>query len=448
MQATRYLRIPFRRRPYFGYHYTLASNLSERYETVYVPEVDLEDFEKYTIGGYHPIVIGDSFQNGRYKIVHKLGFGGYSTIWLTRDHKLNRCVALKALVASESSTSTEADILGKLQSVDTLHPGQRFIPRLLDTFSIDGPNGRHICLAQELAGCSIAASKEESINFMFPTDTARSIAAQLIMGVSYLHSQGIYLHLRNILLRDPRFSEISPDLLYKRYRLDRAPIGRVDGAPVEPHAPPYAVYPMHVKMAADTLADPIITISDYGTSFPVATERSHELHTPPLFLPPEAFFHEPITLAADIWTLGVGLYEILGERPLFETFNGDRDDIFADIISTLGHPPARWWNNWVNRKEFFQPDGSWIHNLERVYTPVFRPLRQRIWDMGRGVTPEICNWDVQGGETQALEEVIRGMLAYEPSERLTAEQLMKSEYMLQWAIPAWERQLGRTKHLQ
>lgn len=49
------------------------------------------------------------------------------------------------------------------------------------------------------------------------------------------------------------------------------------------------------------------------TSFLLAGESPHELQTPTLS-PPEDFFHEPITLAADIWTLGVSLYEILGEK--------------------------------------------------------------------------------------------------------------------------------------
>ena len=78
-----------------------------------------------------------------------------------------------------------------LCSGDSTHPGQRFIPHLLDCFSFDGPNGHHTCLVQEPAGSSIAISKEDSVNFMFPTETARSIAAQLIMGVSYLHSRAV-----------------------------------------------------------------------------------------------------------------------------------------------------------------------------------------------------------------------------------------------------------------
>lgn len=171
----------------------MASNASPSHEEdVYVPEIDLEDFEGYTVGGYHPIKIGDTFHHSRHEVVHKLGFGGYSTIWLTRDKHLQRYVSLKILVAGESSKSTEGTILRMLDSGgDPAHPGRRFIPRLLDEFSFDGPNGHHTCLVQEPAGCNISASKEDSADFMFPVESVRSIAAQLVMGVSYLHSRGV-----------------------------------------------------------------------------------------------------------------------------------------------------------------------------------------------------------------------------------------------------------------
>ena len=161
-------------------------------EQIYVPEVDLEDSEDYKNGGYHPTIIGETFHNGRYEVVHKLGFGGYSTVWLARDKYLQRYVSLKILVAHESPKSNEACILRLFSSRGgSTHQGQQFIPLLLDQFSFDGPNGRHTCLVQESAGCSIAASKEDSTNFLFPVETARSIAAQLIMGVAYLHSRGV-----------------------------------------------------------------------------------------------------------------------------------------------------------------------------------------------------------------------------------------------------------------
>src|SRR5258708_87233 len=46
---------------------------------------NIEEIEDYQPGGYHPISIGDTFDQGRYRILHKLGFGGSSTVWLARD---------------------------------------------------------------------------------------------------------------------------------------------------------------------------------------------------------------------------------------------------------------------------------------------------------------------------------------------------------------------------
>jgi serine/threonine-protein kinase SRPK3 len=40
---------------------------------------------RYRIGGYHPVLLGDTFKDGRYKVLHKLGFGGYATVWAARD---------------------------------------------------------------------------------------------------------------------------------------------------------------------------------------------------------------------------------------------------------------------------------------------------------------------------------------------------------------------------
>ncbi|KFX91516.1 hypothetical protein V490_05847 [Pseudogymnoascus sp. VKM F-3557] len=51
------------------------------------------------------------------------------------------------------------------------------------------------------------------------------------MGVSYLHSHGVChgdLHTRNFLLRGSNLDSLSTDELYSRYRLDKAPITRVD----------------------------------------------------------------------------------------------------------------------------------------------------------------------------------------------------------------------------
>lgn len=169
----------------------ISGNADPRRAQVYHQEPDLEDFENYATGGYHPTVVGDTFHNDRYEVVHKLGFGGYSLVWLAQDKKLNRYVALKMLVADESQASNESIVLKMLSTDKATHPGQQFVRRQLDEFVFDGPNGRHLCLVLDPAACSVRESKECSATMLFPVEAARSIAAQLIMGTSYLHSKGI-----------------------------------------------------------------------------------------------------------------------------------------------------------------------------------------------------------------------------------------------------------------
>ncbi|KAI2702008.1 hypothetical protein CBS147332_7784 [Penicillium roqueforti] len=130
-------------------------------EDIYHPEADVENSEDYVPGGYHPTLIGDTLCSGRYTVVHKLGFGGYSTIWLARDNQRQRYVSLKILTARASP-----DNHFPMKS-DLAHSGKRFTPSLLGQFSFHGPNGHHRCLVGEPAGANVANPKEDSPNPCF-----------------------------------------------------------------------------------------------------------------------------------------------------------------------------------------------------------------------------------------------------------------------------------------
>ena len=72
---------------------------------------DVEDPERYREGGYHPIHLGDELHRGRYQIVHKLGHGSYSTVWLVQDQQKDKYTALKIATADASTGGTESQVL-------------------------------------------------------------------------------------------------------------------------------------------------------------------------------------------------------------------------------------------------------------------------------------------------------------------------------------------------
>lgn len=151
----------------------------------------VEDLETYYPGGYHPTHIGDRYRDGRYEIVHKLGFGSYSTVWLAKDHQNQSFVALKINVANTTKESIETKVLRTLASGKLHHPGRTHVMAFLDEFTINGPNGCHQCIVSVAVGCSTAHSKDETMPWKFPVDAARAISAQVLMGLDYVHSCGV-----------------------------------------------------------------------------------------------------------------------------------------------------------------------------------------------------------------------------------------------------------------
>lgn len=150
----------------------------------------VKDMDRYCPGGYHPLKIGDVLADGRYRLVDKLGYGGYSTVWLARDIREARYMTVKVITADGSLCSPEAnlmDFLGKLPST----PGGEIIPPLLDEFWVTGPNGQHKCNVTHPARMSLLAARDDSIFHLFPPKVAHSIIAQLIRGVAFLHSNDI-----------------------------------------------------------------------------------------------------------------------------------------------------------------------------------------------------------------------------------------------------------------
>ncbi|KAJ1964166.1 serine/threonine protein kinase, CMGC [Dipsacomyces acuminosporus] len=119
------------------------------------PEMEEEDIEDYCKGGYHPVKIGDQFKNNQYKIVRKLGWGHFSTVWLAYDREKDIHVALKIVKSAMHYTEAaldEIELCTRTVSVKQPHAGKNHVAQMLDSFEHSGPNGRHICMVFEVLG--------------------------------------------------------------------------------------------------------------------------------------------------------------------------------------------------------------------------------------------------------------------------------------------------------
>ncbi|KAJ6162927.1 hypothetical protein N7497_002906 [Penicillium chrysogenum] len=97
----------------------------------------VEALEEYAPGGYHPVMVGDMLKD-RYHIVDKLGFGGYSTVWLAQDTYLKRYIAVKINTADSPSRETKVlkALSAPLPPSSPIHPGRDLLPSSFDDLSI------------------------------------------------------------------------------------------------------------------------------------------------------------------------------------------------------------------------------------------------------------------------------------------------------------------------
>lgn len=158
---------------------------------------DEEDSEDYCKGGYHPVHVGETYNNGRYVVVRKLGWGHFSTVWLSRDTTNGKHVALKVVRSAAHYTETAIDeikLLNKIVQANPNHPGRQYVVSLLDSFEHKGPNGVHVCMVFEVLGENLLGLIKRWNHRGIPMPLVRQITKQVLMGLDYLHRECGIIH--------------------------------------------------------------------------------------------------------------------------------------------------------------------------------------------------------------------------------------------------------------
>lgn len=230
---------------------------------------------------------------------------------------------------------------------------------------------------------------------------------------------------------------------YAQYgKPEQEPVVRLDtqAASTDPGVPSYAVPAvwMGAPSSSITIRDAKLLLSDFGVAFRPSDRSRFESHTPLVLRPPEAFFEPstPLTYASDIWSLGCVIFELLAHRSLIDGFLAPQDEITAQQIELQGPMPPDWWAKWEKRSKWYDEAGKPLSNESDIWS-WDRRFEQWVQNPRKSRNMET----IREGERDVLLELLGRMLSWKPSERPDIQEVLKSDWVMRWALPAHRKAL-------
>lgn len=155
-------------------------------------EVDSEHPYRYGPDGFCPIELGDHVAD-RFVVLHKLGYGGFATVWLVRDEERRhgRYVALKIVSAdwSKDAKFKSTKVVDPLRSYERNNGFPGLFVLELERFFHPSRNGHHLCQVFPVLGPALVSLNTSGFR-LYPS-FVRVFAQQLSQALDTMHALGV-----------------------------------------------------------------------------------------------------------------------------------------------------------------------------------------------------------------------------------------------------------------
>ncbi|KAM5442207.1 hypothetical protein MferCBS31731_002581 [Microsporum ferrugineum] len=346
---------------------------------------------------FYPICLGEVL-NKRYLVEHKIGYGGFSTVWMAHDLQDKKDVALKVMSLGEwgeTEIRMQDEIIQNVQ--DTSH-----LVTYLATFILPGNIGYHRVLVLPLMGPPLCYLTMRNMS----VGTRMSAAKQLLVALGNLHRAGIIhrdLNERNCMWGMTPLHNLSRGTKYK-----------VLGRPLKEIIPNISdlwkqgelVQPLNIS-SSDLRTDKFY-LGDFGLAMKLSDPIPPRGYPPMEFCSPDRLHNKGLTVACDMWSYMV-LFSILylGFPPFPSFLKGG---IISGIVKSIGPLPKQWkghytypkgLDSWYDQNQTTDPK----HDLASTIA-YYRP-------------------DSDPTERKHVLSIMTRMFTYFPEKRLTATELLQ-----------------------
>ena len=291
------------------------------------------------------------------------------------------------------------------------------VVKLNSHFEHAGPKGSQVCMDVEMLGPSLLDFIKDYSYKGCPVHLVKAISRHVLTGLDFLHTDCNIIHTdvkpENVLLSIPGESgtpTAQTDPEWWRNHADRANGG-------------WSLKKgwSEKLFAQGARFESIAKLVDLGNACVVDKPFTQDIQTIE-YRSPEAILGSGYGTAADIWSVGCLVFELLTGEYLFDPKEGKgrvkyerEEDLLALQQELLGDMPLRLATGGKHSGKFFTPQGNLKHITSLTYWGISDVLVDK-YGFPREEADECANF-------------ILPMLRFDPSERATAADMLKHEWL-------------------
>jgi len=331
--------------------------------------------------GHLSYKLGDIIENDqqRYKILATLGEGTFGKVVKVKELNTDKVLALKIIKNVDKyreAAKLEVNVLEKLQEKDP--QGKHLCAKMISWFNYWG----HMCLLFELLGLSVFDFLKENGYHPYALDQVRHITYQICHSVKFMHE----CRLTHTDLKPENILFCSSDWEISYNARKRKDVRRVKNTEVR--------------------------LIDFGSAT-FDWEHHSKVVSTRHYRAPEVILELGWSQPCDVWSIGCIMFELYLGFTLFQTH--DNREHLAMMERILGPFPAqmirRTKTKYFNNGKLLWEDNTSAGKYVRENCKVIKKYQQG-----------------DGEDHEQLFDLIQSMLVYDPSERITLDEVLRHPF--------------------